>query len=522
MLQNCAQVGTITGGSKDITPPKLLIEKSSPNGQTNFKPKQLSFYFDEWIKLNNPSQNIVISPPINQAPKVNVVNKGIKLDFEEGVWDEGTTYKVAFNNTIQDINESNAIKDFNFIFSTSSQIDSGKIIGKVIDWYNKQPIANSAVMLYEDMSDSAIYKSSPKYFVTAEKDGTFSFSNLPNRPFRVYSFQDENQNKKWDSNIEKIGFLPNPVQATDSIINLKDIWLAKQISPRGVGLKIYIPKGKAQITYDQNIKVDSIIPANNEIFSRYLVTKNKIRFEFKSDTLLNNKFLIYFTDGTKDSIEIKVYPKNELKSNLYLDPDNTFLPGKTISIISDFIVDSIRSNLVILNDSSRQVAMDLGETKYSIEINSLQIGDSVSTLIIPAGNIIFQNKMFNDSIKFLIKPIKLEDYGNIGIKMNSENSNLPLIIQIVKNDKEIVHEWNILEKEKELTLTSKPLEKANYKIIVIEDENNNGIWDGVSILQKKSPERIFQKVIDNFKPNWEINISLEIPTIFEQKALQTN
>jgi hypothetical protein len=185
-------------------------------------------------------------------------------------------------------------------------------------------------------------------------------------------------------------------------------------------------------------------------------------------------------------------------------------------------VDSIRSNLVILNDSSRQVAMDLGETKYSIEINSLQIGDSVSTLIIPAGNIIFQNKMFNDSIKFLIKPIKLEDYGNIGIKMNSENSNLPLIIQIVKNDKEIVHEWNILEKEKELTLTSKPLEKANYKIIVIEDENNNGIWDGVSILQKKSPERIFQKVIDNFKPNWEINISLEIPTIFEQKALQTN
>ena len=66
------------------------------------------------------------------------------------------------------------------------------------------------------------------------------------------------------------------------------------------------------------------------------------------------------------------------------------------------------------------------------------------------------------------------------------------------------------------------MEKANYKIIVIEDENNNGIWDGVTILQKKVPERIFQKAIDNFKPNWEINISLEIPTIFEQKALQTN
>ena len=130
--------------------------------------------------------------------------------------------------------------------------------------------------------------------------------------------------------------------------------------------------------------------------------------------------------------------------------------------------------------------------------------------------------MINDSVKFLLKPIKLEDYGNIGIKLNCENSKLPLIIQIIKNEKEIVHEWNIFDKKKELILTSKPLEKANYKIIVIEDENNNGIWDGVTILQKKVPERIFQKAIDNFKPNWEINISLEIPTIFEQKALQTN
>ncbi|MBL0294422.1 MAG: Ig-like domain-containing protein [Saprospiraceae bacterium] len=522
MLQNCAQVGTIAGGSKDITPPQILVKKSSPNGQKNFKPKQLNFYFDEWVKLNNPVQNIIISPPIKQTAKIDVVNKGIKMLFEEGIWDEATTYKIAFNNAIQDINESNAIKDFNFIFSTGTQIDSGKIIGRVIDWYNKQPIANTAVILYEDMSDSAVFKSQPKYFVTAEKDGSFSFSNLPNRPFKVYAFQDENQNKKWDSLIEKIGFLSQTIQVKDSIINLGEIWLAKQKSVRGVGLKIYTPKGKALITYDQNIKVDSIVSANKNIFFNYQVTKTKIRFEFKSDTLLNNKFLIYFNDGTKDSIDVMVYPIRELKSNIYLDPDNTYLLGNPINIISDFIVDSIRSNLVILNDSSRQVAMDLGETKYSIEIKSLPIGDSISTLVIPAGNLLFQNKMINDSVKFLLKPIKLEDYGNIGIKLNCENSKLPLIIQIIKNEKEIVHEWNIFDKKKELILTSKPLEKANYKIIVIEDENNNGIWDGVSIFQKKVPERIFQKAIDNFKPNWEINISLEIPTIFEQKAIQTN
>ena len=61
-IMSCANVGRPTGGAYDETPPKFI--KATPAmGEKNVKTNKIRIQFDEYLKLNNPSENVVISPP---------------------------------------------------------------------------------------------------------------------------------------------------------------------------------------------------------------------------------------------------------------------------------------------------------------------------------------------------------------------------------------------------------------------------------------------------------------------------
>jgi hypothetical protein len=60
----CAKMVAPTGGAKDTIPPHVVPEKSTPNLSTNFKPQKIILTFDEWVQLNQPTVQIVVSPPL--------------------------------------------------------------------------------------------------------------------------------------------------------------------------------------------------------------------------------------------------------------------------------------------------------------------------------------------------------------------------------------------------------------------------------------------------------------------------
>ena len=63
LISSCANIVTPAGGPKDITPPKAL--NCEPlNSSVNFKSKSVRIYLDEFIKLNEISNNVIISPPL--------------------------------------------------------------------------------------------------------------------------------------------------------------------------------------------------------------------------------------------------------------------------------------------------------------------------------------------------------------------------------------------------------------------------------------------------------------------------
>ena len=61
ILVSCAQIVPLTGGDKDIKAPKE-VESTPINGATNFIETEIVVEFNEFIRLNNLSSQLIVSP----------------------------------------------------------------------------------------------------------------------------------------------------------------------------------------------------------------------------------------------------------------------------------------------------------------------------------------------------------------------------------------------------------------------------------------------------------------------------
>ena len=74
LFSNCAKKGSPSGGPKDTIPPIIL--KSDPeNFSIHFSENEIRIYFDEFIKLKDLQQNLIVSPPLTYQPIITKLNK---------------------------------------------------------------------------------------------------------------------------------------------------------------------------------------------------------------------------------------------------------------------------------------------------------------------------------------------------------------------------------------------------------------------------------------------------------------
>jgi len=128
VLCRCANIVTPTGGPKDEKPP-VVLNASPANNSTNFTGKTIHLTFDEFVTLNNPSNNVLISPPMNKKPTFRTSGKTLIIKFEEPL-KENTTYSISFGDAIKDLHEGNLFTGYNYNFSTGDRIDSLSLKGK--------------------------------------------------------------------------------------------------------------------------------------------------------------------------------------------------------------------------------------------------------------------------------------------------------------------------------------------------------------------------------------------------------
>tara|TARA_B100000886_G_scaffold338446_1_gene301312 strand:+ start:445 stop:2121 length:1677 start_codon:yes stop_codon:yes gene_type:complete len=508
----CAKRASPTGGPKDSIPP-VLINASPKLNTTFFDKDEFNLTFNEYITLKDINKQLIISPPLNPTQykvyPVTGASKKVTLKLLDSLL-KNTTYTFNFGESIVDFNESNPSSYLTYTLSTGATIDSLYIRGHITDAFENETERFISLQLYpvdSIFTDSVIYTQKPLY-VTSTLDTTiYSFQNLRAGKYAIIAMEDKAGNYFFDQNIDKIGFNEKLIELPkDSIINLR---LFKErrnffwdkpyfVNDHHILLSYYGDREK------ESFKMVSDVPDNFESLVTQSRETDTLNYWFKGAELDS----LQFEFNIKDSLQIKTVPfKNPISDSLIIDK----LTKGSLRLQDKY---EIKSNLPIIEVNSEQLFVTNVDTilipaSLKIQENYDRItvdfevipNDRYEITLLPNALIDFWGNT-NDTLVYRASTKKIEDYGNIFLRVQHESS-YSYIIELLKNDKVVRRYDSPVEGN---YFKFELIDPGKYIVRLIEDVNSNKQWDTGNFIKKIQPEKViyYWKEID-LRANWDMN-----------------
>lgn len=507
LMYSCASSGILTGGPKDVTPPVLDSVRSSPFYQTNYFPRELNFYFNEFIDVRDPIKQILVSPPTTYIPKI--THRGKKLSFrfdDKEILRTDATYSINFGEAVVDYTEGNKLDNFIYVFATGDVIDSLSFEGTVTDALTGKPDEGIFVFLYDNLSDSAVVKEKPFYFVKTDKAGAFRFSNIRSDSFRLFALKDENVNYLYDLTNERMAFYDDVITLTDT--SVYKITLKSSVADFHPSLRSSITSEYGKIALVYSAKPDTInwnaSPMPERIFT-----------QIKGDSLL----FYYDTQLDSFSIEtssdvIKVRPKGRsqwiTKSGLKIVTTNVSRVMKlsdSIRLDFNYPVSGLNADLINITDSigiPDNIDIRMTENRLSMIINAGWRPSNNYFIRLDSGavNDIYGHGL--DSIEFVAGFSSPDQLAGINLEVRGLDSTLAYILLVKRADKLIF--TTELRFAVDYKTELKDLQPEKYTIEIIEDSNRNGKWDPGNYWKRRQPEKILITETERLRANWDADV----------------
>ncbi len=214
LFYSCARMGTPDGGWYDDTPPRVV--RSTPEDMgTNIKNKKVTINFNEYIKIEDAQNKVIISPPQLEMPEIKATSKKIVVNLVDSL-KENTTYTIDFSDAISDNNEGNPMGNYTFTFSTGDVIDTMQVSGYALDASNLEPIKGILVGLYVDstFADSTFHKIPMMRVSRTNGSGFFTIKGIAPGRYRVRALQDADGDFLFGQKSETIGFNDEVIEPT--------------------------------------------------------------------------------------------------------------------------------------------------------------------------------------------------------------------------------------------------------------------------------------------------------------------
>ncbi len=203
-LAGCAKMGQPDGGWFDETPPHVIA--TSPADQsTNVHSRRINILFDEYIRLDNATEKVVISPPQIETPDIKSGGNRIAVNIKDTLM-PSTTYTIDFSDAISDNNEGNPLGNYTYSFSTGDHIDTLEVAGYVVEAENMEPIKGILVGLYANLEDSAFTTQPMLRVARTDSRGRFVIKGVAPGEYRIYALQDADANYMFSQKSEKLAF----------------------------------------------------------------------------------------------------------------------------------------------------------------------------------------------------------------------------------------------------------------------------------------------------------------------------
>ena len=215
LFTKCASTMVPTGGPKDTIPP-VIVYMNPNNFSTNIDtlhPPKIYVEFDEYVQIKDQQKELFTSPAMKKQPTVTRRGKGIVITIKDTLRPD-ITYAINFGASICDNNEGNPLHAMRYVFSTGDTVDSMYMSGYTADSYKADSVSKSFIYFFIADSveqpkewDSTMFKYKPHVIARAEKNGIFIAQNLKPVDYRIYAFEDTNNNMTYEPSVDQIGFL---------------------------------------------------------------------------------------------------------------------------------------------------------------------------------------------------------------------------------------------------------------------------------------------------------------------------
>lgn len=548
---SCARQTSPTGGPKDTIPP-ILIKAHPANEETNYSERNVELTFNEMLLLNNPKDQIIITPDVGKEFDAEVKKNKVTVRFKNQL-NDNTTYSVNFREAVQDITEKNPAQNLKLAFSTGDYIDSLSIEGNVYDLLKSKEIKDATLALYQNDTFN-IFKNKPSYIGKTDTKGNFQIGNLKPGDYYIYAIDDKNKNLVVDSKSESYGFLSEKISLSENAngVNIPLISLdsrpLKLTSARPSGTYFNIKTSKSLTHYkiktneneklissfgeDQgNIRIYNSIGDRDSISINFYArdsinntidTTLYIKFskrEAKPDVfkITNDGFKLI---GTKGILKGKI---NFSKPLLTINYDSLYYQIDSANIIKitnqDILFDSTHNTLFIEKNFDKTLLVKKPQPQEAKKANTQQAKKVLTKEELklkteapkPIQNQLYiGDKTFisieldsSKAIKETIKPSTLESTGVIIVQINTKEENF--ITQLLSKDFKIIASRSNTQKT-----TFEDLDPGDYQIRLIIDKNKDGKWSPGNFFSQEQPEPILfyrtekDQLNINLKANWEL------------------
>ena len=555
--KSCANTSTPPeGGPKDTIPPvivEVLPVDMSINHPRDIRHSQVSFEFNEYVALNNPSSYIFLSPPQTKPPTAKIKGKKVVVSFAEPL-DSSRTYSLSLGEAVKDNNEGNPFPPYTISFSTGGHIDSLFVSGNIVEASSMLPMPNVTVLFHTDPSDSAIFKVRPKAAAKSDAWGYFTVRNLQaDTVYRVFAIEDLNNNNLYDPDQERVAFLDTlvlpssimrdslpelmqismldtaaclarPAQLSLSMfkeLSQRQILRAKErVSRRQMYLKFAAPYPQVdsliidgipdeELIKEYNFYRDSIVIWINEQGGVHDTLQMRLSY-MKTDDSLN--ILVPVTDTIK-----MIRPKGKMVENkrgemveevdtvaaykVDATPENIDQNGIIITFESPMITTPFDSVTFTVKNTREQVS----DAPFTVEQDTADIKKFVIrpqeklmpgfeyTLRIPDSLFMDIDGIYCDSLRKTFSLPQDEKLSSLTIE--ASNVHEKYLVELVDEKRTKVYRSYSIDSASVLLFPY--LKAGKYSIRITEDKNGNGQVDTGSLLDRKQPEKVMMYRANN-------------------------
>ncbi len=533
-LVGCAQVGSPDGGGRDEQAPRVIFA-DPPFGSTGFDANSFGLEFDEFIQLKNIRGQLLVSPPLSEAPRTLLRGRRLTVDLGDELLPD-RTYIVQFGNAVSDLRESNVAEGLQYVFSTGSALDSGRVSGRAVDAWSGEPIAGARVLLFRDTLPDGILDAAlpdslrplPDYVGLLSDSGFFDVAFLPGGRYGCLVVEDVNGNYRVDEG-EALAWSASPLTAGLDSAQWTELALSEP-------LRLDVPP-PIPATYTSGIRLDSSGYLRGAIVGLGALREGPdglsdveiglslegpdgpLPFEQEGDSLWAS---LTMTEGAPPSPLVVVHPSGRDTLDFRaleaprpptevgvaprsLAPDGAFaLRFAPVPMTLDTAL--CQGEIILDGDTLALTSETFRCTGSWLEAGPFPAGSKVELMLLP-GALVGKGGAQPDTLAWKMTVRKESDYGSIALVGDSVSVGSDSGIWMLVNGSG----QPVGDVQRDAQGRFVRLLPGKYGVVFVEDRDGNGRWSGVDPGTGQMPEPLVRWADEvDVRAGWEVELQIGV------------